>query len=351
MNKLFRLIRDLPEDAFRAFLLQLDEADVACYNRIQKEILDKKRLKFSGNAQISKAIEQRRKQVQFDRKRMMSSLVYLKDNISGYMEKMKHTYGNRERFYSGMVCSMCSPKFSNQFKLNQNGAPEMEINQRMCNRVILERIEFIISLEIFPFVQKIVDLAFCARTNSKPEKNYCDLKWTDLNLIIFDMEVFPGEKISRNKCIQEDEAYFGGSPDARQCTEFCQNSLNFFELKMVSMDKFIRVENELHNMFFRTPEMLQPPLKRLHSNIRKYDLQRDKLVDSGLLEYQKDSQLEKIWYLKNLPEAPLEFKKTQITVSEHLGVCVADTQMNPEYYATLIALINFTWLFGLIFSI
>lgn len=332
MNEVFTLIGSVPEDRFRSFLSELGRSDVECYNSIQNDIIDAKLAKFSDKPELLKVINQRRKHVQFDLKKLMSSFQFLKDNIKSYVRKMRNTYSNREKYYSGMVCSMCSSKFSHQFELGGDGKPFLEINRDMCNQIIMEKLEFIISIEIFPFLQKIIDIVYCRRKNPKSNKNYGSLEWKDLNLIVFDLETIPEYKTRRNECIQNDSSYVEGPDGASECVKYCEGGLGFFELRMVSMKKFIRVENELHNMFVREMNSAESASERLESQINKYYLERDRLINAGLLEYNSDSQIETMWYIKSAPKANLDFTKSKITVTNYLGLQVAKTPMNPAYY-------------------
>lgn len=332
MNEVFKLIGNVSEETFRSFLSDLSQTDAQCYNSIQNDIIDGKLVKFADKPELLKVIQQRRKHVQFDLKKIMMSFQFLKDNIKSYVKKMKNTYSNREKYFSGMVCSMCSSKFSNQFDLNKNGKPLLEMNREMCNQIIMEKIEFIVSLEIFPFLQKIIDIVFCRRKNPKSKKDYGNLEWKDFNLIVFDLETIPEYKTRRNECIQNEFSYTAGPDGPSECANYCEKGLGFFELKMVSMKKFIRIENELHNMFVRKMNSSESATERLESQINKYYVERDKLIHAGLLEYDPDTQIETMWYIKSQPKAQFSFTKSKISVTNYLGLQVAKTPMNSQYY-------------------
>lgn len=332
IEKLFSRIEQLADETFKVFLSELSNEDIQCYDTIQNDVLDKKLSKFTKQPDILEMIEQRRKHVLYDPRKMMSSFSYLKKMITPYIEKMNQTYANREKYFSGFVCTMCSPTFSKQFRVDKPGVPLLEINKFMCSQIIREKIEFINSLEIFPYLQKIIDIVYCTRKNSKTEKNYGEFEQKDLNLLVFDLETFPEYKKKRLECIQEDYSYFRSPDEPESCKNICQKGLGFFQIMMVSVDKFLRIENELHNMFYRFPGIAETPLERLANRTNDYYEERNKLIEKDLLNFDEKTQLETMWYIKRVPDAKLDFMNSEIDVSKFLGIHVANTPMNPTYY-------------------
>jgi hypothetical protein len=332
IERMFNRVSQIADETFKVFLSELSEGDIKCYNSIQNEMIDQKLTRFTDQPNIMEMIQQRRKHVQYDPRKLMSSFSYLKKMITPYIAKMNETYMNREKFFSGFVCSMCSPMFYKQFKVEKPGIPFMEVNEHMCSQIIRDKIDFINSLEIFPFLQKLIDIVYCARTNSKTNKNYGKFERKDLNLMVFDLEVFPEYKNKRMDCIQNKNAYFKDLDKPENCKSICQKGLGLFELNMVSIDKFIRIENEFHNMFFRVPGMKQTTNQRLESITDDYYQERDLIIQTGMLSFDEKTQVEKIWYLKYVQNPKLDFTKTEIEVNQYVGLHVNNTPMDQRYY-------------------
>lgn len=340
IEKLFSRIEQLADETFKVFLSELTEGDIQCYDTIQNDMLDTKLSRFTKQPDILEMIEQRRKHVLYDPRKMMSSFSYLKKMITPYIEKMNETYRNREKYFSGFVCTMCSPSFSKQIRVEQQGIPILEINKFMCSQIIREKIEFINSLEIFPYLQKIIDIVYCTRKNSKTEKNYGNFEQKDLNLLVFDLETFPEYKKKRLECIQEDYSYFQNPEEPGSCKNICQQGLGMFQITMVSVDKFLRIENELHNMFYRFPGISETTTERLENRTKEYYHERNKLIAKDLLKFDEKTQQETMWYIKRIPDARLNFMTSEIEVSKFLGIHVANTPMNKKYYKGA-SLLNF----------
>jgi hypothetical protein len=351
MFKMFRQVGNIKNEKFKDFIAELTDDDIQCYDEIQNTNLDKKKLNFQNNPEMQKLMEKKRHEIQFDARKIYKSFSIFKTQAPFFISKIRLTNKKRENFFSGVICSMCSPTFSDQIKI-KDGTPFLEVNRNMCNQVIRERIDFAESLAIFPFLQNVIDVVYCARKNSKSERDYEGFKWEDFNLLSFDTNFLSDYKKKRYDCVSGEGNYFPGRKVPKECKSYCESGFKFFELPMVSMDNFLRIENEFHNMFVRILNVGLPPLKRLEIKREEYYQERDKLISKGQLVVVNDKNVEKMSFIQTTPDAKVDFKKTQISIAKHSGMNVTNTQMNEIFYmdSYLIRMIFMIFMICLVFK-
>jgi hypothetical protein len=329
--KMFKRVKGIDPKIFDSFIDELSHEDIKCYNGIQDEVLDKKKQMYSKYPAKQRMIEKTRKKLIFKEKKIKRVFVLLQDMIKPYLTKMENTNLRREKFYSGTVCSMCSPNFSKQMTLSDN-QPMLFVNKFMCNQVIREKIDFAESLNIFPHLQKIINIVYCSRKNSKSSQNYIDIAWNDLNLIPFDPDVLSDYKKKRQDCLQDEYSYFSGIEMSKECVNYCQNGFKFFKTSMVSMDNFLRIENEFFNMFGNHHKSNKVSAERLNRKIEHYHSKRKEMIQEEQITFDEEKNIENLYFIKNVPNSTITFENSKIDLTKVNGMHVANTPMNEVYY-------------------
>ena len=345
-EKLFKKVDQIAPETYKVFLNELSEEDIKCYNDRQLVKYEEKEKRFLDSPHLLKILQSNKDQINFNPIKTMRYFINLKNEIDTYLEAVKKTYRVREEYYSGFVCSMCSPDFSTQFKLNKNNKFELEVNKYMCREIIENKIELVNTLYIYKYLQDLIDLTFCVKNNSKNSRNYGDFTWDDINLLGFDLETFPGYISKRRQCLIDENSFISRKNNDIDCKEICKGGLDLFKIPMTSMDKAIRIENDLDLIFFKFGST-ESPAQRFEKNIQKYYKIRESEIQNGTIIFNKEKNFEIVNILKEQPDAKINFKQIDISVNSFIGLNVRSFVMNIDSYKNLQILL--TGVIGLFF--
>lgn len=352
-HELYNKINQLAVESFEIFLGDLNEKDQVCFNEIQGKRMEEKKKRQHNKPEIMRIIREKEKVMNYDKERILSHFRRLKLRTVPYLEQIKQDLDKKKAYYSGFVCTLCSPLFNRQMKLEEGGIPIIEVNHHLCMNNIEDRLKFANSLEIQVDLQNVLDLVYCARKNSKTEKDYDDLQWSEINLMNFDLEVIPDFIEKRESCLTNPNAFLIEPKNEISCREVCQVGLGLFKVTSMQLYKTIRAENELYNMFVRTPDM--PSSKeRYDSLIESYLERRKPLEKRNIVEItgEVNNRLgnEIIHILKPQHDAKVDFAQTRINISTRLGINVKSTPMDPHFYNSARRMIVFAYVICLLFK-
>jgi hypothetical protein len=243
---------------------------------------------------------------------------------------MDSLFQYRKQYYAGFICSVCSPAFTKNL-FEENGQYTLEINQFMCQGIVKKNIDALTHNYIYNYIQELINLTYCVRNNSKKEiYNYedGDEKWENNVLFFFDPHKFPNFLRTRRKCLEIENAFTMESVDGVKCNEYCENDLGLFDLSAFYMDPIIKIENDLHQMFysFSKPEDAK---ERLEKNLSVYNKRKQEMIDKGALRIPTSKKAAAITLLKVNPE---NFKKIKYSIVMHLGANFQSTPMNMKYF-------------------
>ena len=342
---LFFTINEIQESTFTNLLNSINEQDIKCYNEKQITKYNSDLEKYKDNSSIKSHIESTKSSFIFSKKGLSEDFVLLKKFTLNYLKQMRNDNIERNKYYSNIICNMCSPIFSKYVKRNEKGKLTLELKVDTCNKLLKDKINFFSNVKIFKYVQKLLDLSFCSRKNSLAKKDYQSGPYQDFNVFVFDLNVFSMYKETYKGCISNKNSYISKDGKESSCLQSCKNSLNLFQVRVISMDKMLRAENEIRNMFiintstFDAAERIKQKLY-LYSNFRK------KFINMGILKLVGgEKSQENIDVVQTTLNSEYEFDNIDITVSYVTGLTFLLTDMNPIYYTSVSILINFALLF------
>jgi hypothetical protein len=355
IKKFLTLIKSIPEETFQILLNELTDADIKCYNDRQIEVYNGKVRRFSKTVSLLVTLYSSKKSIYFTKKRAMSSFLKIKKKMDSYIKKMEKYHQDLKDYYSGMVCSMCSPTFTKQFVKTKDGSFELEINSHMCTAILKRKLKYVNSLFIYKHLQNFANLLYCVRKNSKKERmDYDDITWKDYILMDYDLEYSPDYLEKRTKCVNGKNAFLiEKSAKKVSCKNECQYHLNFFHIRMESAENFIRVENDLHQVH-NYDLTIEDSKKRFNKKLKKFVKIRSDKIEKGILRKGYiNGRVETIDILKTVPGNVVNFKALKLSVSKHLGLNVSTTPMDRSYYVSGISILRKSYLttISLIFSL
>lgn len=323
MKRLLEVINKIKESDFLEFLDHFTETDAKCFDDAQNKFYDEKIKLFENNPAIKKMLETRRQDELFKKQILIREFKELKAMLKLNIEAIEHNSEFREKYYSGMVCTLCSPNFTHHVEISQQREPLLEISKSMCKQMLQEKISTLNSLQNLNMIQKIIDLSFCARTNSQKGKDISSIRFHDLRIINPYMELIPENIKKFQRCIVNEQNFFDKE---NECSQFCLQSLNMMQLKMLSVDNVIYAENEIYNMF--SPEAGSTNSEhRIQSQAKQYMEMRQKLIAEDLLVFAEAERIETVFVVKSLVNKTIDFSKLDIVVTPHEGLNFLDNQM------------------------
>jgi hypothetical protein len=202
----------------------------------------------------------------------------------------------------------------------------------MCDKIIENKIKVAESLMIYKNLQNMINLMFCAKKNSKVEtKNYDDSPWIEYNMLNFDIEELPYYIRQREKCLADSNTYLENKLKAINCKEVCQSGLEYFDMDMGSMEKAIKIENEVFNIFFNNEDNKAAKI-RLNKYLFIYNGFRTQTAKNDYLTLKDNGKVEHLDLLKLVPNHKFDFKNMKMSVSTHLGLNVDSSPMDSSYY-------------------
>lgn len=347
----FDKVKDIATETYTVFLSEMTEEDTQCYDEIQLDNYNKKAEKYKENEELLKVLESTKNRIFFDKEQLLSNFKKLLETADGYQNVIKETYQFRERYFAGFICSMCSPSFSRYFSIDDENVPHLELNKFMCVNMIKNQIQVYNSVFVFKYLQELINVTYCAKKNSKKHKDYNEDPLESYNMLLFDMEMVSHTISKWKTCVTDNEAFLKGEDAGVNCLSACQRSLDLFSISMGVMDKFLLIENELHNMFFSVngPEYAR---KRYATRLEEYQEIKQTQIEKGNLKINPVRGSELIAMLKVNEGSTVNFKNTKITVNEFGGLNVINTPMTTKYYigvgrlgAVMVLSFLLAWLF------
>ena len=337
LEKMFQKVTDLASETFNVFLNEMTSKDIECYNQNVKEKVEKTIQRYPENQELIDTLNKQLSFRLYDKKKMENTFEQLKKLAKTYMSKIEQGNRGREDYYSGFICSACSPNFSKQFTISEDEGKKQitfQINKFMCKKVIKNEIAVINSMEIYDHLQKILDLSFCVRKNSKPKKDY-SIELDQIQMLSVPSEFFPAYLEKRNGCLADEDAFVEEGSTDENCINFCKKGLALFSLNMVTLNKVLLAENEIFNMFHNTDVVDIDPDQRYNENLEVVKAIRDTHVEAGTLTMNPNNpQGVIVTFLKEKYNSWLEFKNLKIEVDPYFGMNFYHTPMDPKYYSS-----------------
>ena len=349
MKKMFNLAKQIPMETFEVFLSEMTNEDIKCYNQMKANEGSKLISVFAG-AKIS-LLEDNEPANVFDIEKLKNTFQELQERITPYLKQINSVFSSYRKYYSGLICSVCSPNMVKNFKKNEEGQFELNVNQFMCQSVGKTQLKALAMNYIYGYIQELINVTYCVRNNSKKDVyKYDEDKWEDNVITSFDPYKIPNYMENREFCVNTDNAFTLPEMSKFDCKEFCQNSLNLFDLTVFNLTSVIRIENNLRQMFYgeSSPEDAK---KRLDRNMDTYLARRQQEVDKGILTMKEKSHTGKISVFKLVDNHVVDFSKLNLSVDMHLGANFRSTPMDEMFFnflkiISMFAIINFMILFA-----
>ena len=348
LEKLFAKITGLANETFNVFLNELTNKDTDCYNQHVQNKIEAIIKEYPNDQGLIDILNKQLSFRLYDKKKMENTFDQLKKLAKTYMGKIEKGNQGREDYYSGFICSACSPNFSKQFSVAENdGVKEVtfHVNKFMCKKVIKNEIAVINSMEIYDHLQKILDLSYCVRKNSKPQKDYSSIDSEQLQMLSVPSEFFPSYLEKRNGCLADEDAFLEDESSDQNCINYCKKGLALFSINMVTLNKVIMAENEIFNMFHNSDQNHYDPDQRIYNHLNDVKEKREEHIESGTLVINPNNpQGVIVTILKEKYDSVFKFKNLKIEVEPYFGMNFYHTPMDPKYY-------SFTYIFKIMFLV
>ena len=343
MIRLFTTIQKINLDRFKQFLSEFSEKDVKCYNQIQKSNLERKMEKFSKSKSILKNIKEEAKQVLFDKAVLARNFHNFLDASDHIQKELRAKIESRERYYSSFICTMCSPDFFKNMRFDGDWKL-FYVKRDMCNYIIQHEIWKLNLQRHLYLVQKMVDLAFCARQNSKTQMNYSMTEYSDFNLVDFDFETIP-DQIKRDKhCIEDPDPFetTNGRNEMDYCTDHCAKNMEIFTWRPRNIQSIMIAENELNHMFLQKLNSISPEL-RLKQMQREYLDKRKPFIENGQISLEEGG-VEAFHMVQTNKGISINSIEWTLNVQLYIGADLSLTEMDKYYYEAVSVLSSFSLL-------
>jgi hypothetical protein len=328
MDNLFEKVKNLREETFDYFLNNFEQEDIKCYNSIQKKVIKKKLEMFENFPKITEEIKNNIPNILFDHTIIRNMFSSLQQQAEGQINLVKKTYEHRENFYSGFICSMCSPQFNSFFRLSKDKKPLMELNKYMCQDLMENKLYFIETLTFFVNLQRVVDMVYCRQKNLKSKQRRDIPPWENFNMVLFHIEYFPQLMKGIRDCISDPLAFVKDPNNKSNCRVQCQREMNLFQIQLSRIDKYILIENELFNQFYRSPASTHTHEQRYNYMMTIYNDEIQKMVDDKMMISNQNDKSELVLLFKPTKHDDFNFKDTTISINLHTGINVFNTKPN-----------------------
>ena len=329
IQKMLERAEFIAEESFKIFLSEMTGDDIKCYNDIQENLYNDKMERFKESPKLVKLLKQNKYTYKFSKELSLQRFLKMKSLTGPYLNKMESLFSNREKYYSSFVCNMCSPTFTKYFRKRKDGIFELDVNRHMCKRLVKKRIAYHNSLYLYKYLQDIINLTYCVRKNSKKDQmDYDNLSYEEHKLLKFDIETLPHYLEKRRECLNTPGAFMSDKVKGVNCRAVCKHSLKLFDAKIGNLDHFIKIENDLTQMF-QTKNSKEEAKKLYEEKIKKYHEIRQEQIEKGIL-FVDEGGNDRIRILRTIKNNPVDFRKMEISVDRHLGVNVQNTPMDQE---------------------
>jgi hypothetical protein len=341
INSMLERALSIADETYKIFLSELSDADIKCYEDINAKFYKDKLDYFKNSIKAKQMLEKQETRYSYFHSRSFQRFLKLKKLIGPYKKKMEKLLKDRKKFYSSFVCSMCSPSFSKVFTKQENGIFNLEVNKFLCQRLLKKRILFKNSLYIYRYLQDMVNLMYCVRKNSKKEKmDYDDLSWEKHNIESFDTDIIPDYISRRRKCLMEPNAFILNKVKDVDCKKACKHSLKLFSTKTDKLGKYIKIENDIVQMFYTKGVDKEKTKNRFKEKMDAYYEYKHNALDKGILYYSDKDKSLRIQILRLEKDRIVDFKKMELSISKHIGLNVVNTPMDKMYYENVPAFVN-----------
>ena len=343
MKQLLANVSHIAYETFKIFMDEFTEADISCYNKVQDMSMDDKRNVYANDEAMLKEIDIYSNIIQFNKLKLLDHFKELKKLVKPFIETLVDQEDLSAKYYSSYICSMCSPEFVNILKTDRT-PPQMNVDLSFCSTLMKRRVEFYNWKNVYFYTQQIVDLSFCARTNSKSEKNFEGVGWKDIDIILEDPEIIKQNLTRLNNCIKNPMNLMVDPLKKDSCMNICKKNLRFPVVKMLSINRFMNAENELHNMFLSTKESRHPAV-RVKERVDNFDIIRSVLKQRGILEYGTGDEIY-LSLIKVMENPSVDFKTLNLSISKIGVMSIGANVMNSIYYTgvELLQIAGLIWL-------
>ena len=329
ITKLLGNLTDISPETYSIFLDSLTEKDTACFDDIQKKTIEDVRIYYGFDHETINKIKSTRKVIYFDKTAFLSNFIKLRDIIYEYLTTLDEREKRRARHYASFICKMCSPVFSKIFSDDRN-PPILRTNVNYCVGLMKESTQNLYWKGVYLWTQQLVDLSYCARTNSKPEKNFDGPEWRGNMIMLDDADVLYTKTEKLNECITSPKKFYEQPDDKDSCLHLCKEEIQFPSMKLISMDRLMNAENEFYNMFLSTIESTKPAL-RIKQRLAKFNNSQAELVHKGILTFPSKDFIQ-INMINLVENPPVDFSKVQLQMTRLNGLSRRATDMTIKYY-------------------
>lgn len=340
MNMLFDTILKMAPETYKVFLKGLTEVEHTCYNTIKELRVSERESKFASKPDLIKRMKDRLPSLMFNVEKMTNSFAKLRELSKNFISDYKEIHEKKAEYYSGFVCSMCSPEITKYYSSNpsEDGSkriPKMVFNTFFCKDIITLSVKQIEINEIFKYVQSILDISWCARTNSMKEtKDYPGIDSVSLQMLPMPFEYFQSVIESKQRCTYNIEFFHYDKPEAghKTCLQMCHEEAKLFNFSAVKLKKILIAENEVYNTFLREDGEIASE-DRLKKALDKYDRKRRVFIENGAVRLPNGSDaIEGIHMLQEQNDNVLSMRELEIEVNDSRGIYSYHSPMNPDYF-------------------
>jgi hypothetical protein len=308
---LFDTILNITDEMFSEFLEKLSPPDVKCYMNQKKE----------GEKNRDPSL-------------IMNEFVYLKSVAPSLMKVIKDDTRERETFFSGFLCSMCSPYFYKVFSTNDKGKNFLQVNENMCNDSLNRKIKIIDTILIFKNVQKIIDITICAKNNSMKDFTGASgkINWSRYTYVTTENKNLLKHRKDLVQCTTNADSYYAKNKERNDCVDICRENMNFGGTLYEDMMPLIVIENEIHNFFFENADS-EKLRNRLETKKRRYFQMKDGLNFSGNISDLTDHGTYNLVNVKVVKKTTLDLNHLELIVEKLNGLNFEDYKSNQEIIA------------------
>jgi hypothetical protein len=331
--KLISTIQKITSKKFKEFLLDFKEKDIKCYNKIQSTKMNIRMRKFKNNPGILAKLQTESNHMKFNLEVIHDKFDFILNQLDNLKKELENEIESREKYYSSIICTMCSPILRKYFKAD-NYYNVLYIRQKECNYVLSHDI-FNLKINQFIFkIQTLLDLSYCARKNSKPELDYGDGKYSDVYIINFEIDTINENISKRKQCITNINSYRTTSSDSKMnpCSLMCKNSLGIFDIRLRNVGLFMIAENEINHVYLNNSGF-GGPVKRLEEERERYISQREPFIQNKhIREVGTGIGNELFTIIRENDDQINYFDHPFLEVELYSGFDLDITQMNKKYF-------------------
>lgn len=346
---LLRVVEQIGGGGLETFLEGFGAEDQKCFNRLQKQRLDARLKKFAEDTKALKEIKEEAKHLFWDRAYLLKSFEAFAGRLPEVQAGLRAEVEERERFYSSLLCAACSPEFIRQINFHRD-EQLLRVKRDVCTSLLQAETRRVAVQRALYFVQRLLDVSFCARTNSRPELNFDSGTPGEVSLLDFDPEKLAERTKKLKHCIEAPDPYKNifDHKSLDYCTRACRDNLHIFALRLRNVQSALLAENELNHTFLRNSGA-EGPQARLRRRRGEYLARRKQFEDSGHVRVGED-QAETFQMVLSRSEEEIDSSHFHLEVQLFAGLDLSFIQMEPVYFesaplrsAWLLLVLIWTW--------